>query len=43
MKKLQVINRTEVAYALRSNARKRAAFSPRAGRQAAGYNSAMSE
>jgi hypothetical protein len=39
MKKIQVINRTQVAYALRSSARKRAA---RTGRQAGGYNSAMS-
>jgi hypothetical protein len=33
----------EGAYAFRSGARKRAAFSPRAGRQAGRYNSAMSE
>ena len=43
MKKIQVINRTEVAHALRASARKRAAVLPRAGRQDAGHNSAMSE
>ena len=43
MKKIKVINRAEVSYALRSSAQKRAAFSPRAGRQAAEQNRATSE
>jgi hypothetical protein len=43
MKKIQVINRTNTAYALRSSARKRPASSPRAGRQAGEYNSTVSE
>jgi hypothetical protein len=41
MKKIQVIDRTKTPYALRSSARKRPASSPRACRQAGGYNSAM--
>jgi hypothetical protein len=43
MKKIQVINRTKTPYTLRSSARKGTASSPRACRQAGGYNSAMPE